>query len=99
MTSLPARTFGLTDRGLLRPGAAADVVLLDPDRVADRATFLEPTQLSEGIELVFVNGHVAYEDQKVVQRAGTRLEPHLPVAHAPDSRRPGSQSMSQRKPT
>lgn len=59
MTSLPAATFGLTDRGVVEPGYAADLVVLDPERVADRATFAEPHQLSVGVRDVVVNGVVA----------------------------------------
>ena len=62
MTSLPASTFGLTDRGVLEPRYAADLVVLDPDRVADRATFAEPHQLSVGVRDVVVNGVVALRD-------------------------------------
>jgi N-acyl-D-amino-acid deacylase len=62
MTSLPADTFGLTDRGVLEPGYAADLVVLDPDRVADHATFAEPHQLSVGVRDVVVNGVVALRD-------------------------------------
>jgi N-acyl-D-amino-acid deacylase len=56
MTTLPAQIMGLKDRGQLREGAAADVVVLDLERVRDKATFFEPHQYSEGIELVLVNG-------------------------------------------
>ena len=56
MTTLPAQIMRLTDRGILREGAAADVVVLDLDRVRDRATFFEPHQYPEGIDLVLVNG-------------------------------------------
>ena len=56
MTSLPARTFGFHDRGIVRPGFVADLVLFDPDRVRDRATFAAPHQYSEGFDYVFVNG-------------------------------------------
>jgi N-acyl-D-amino-acid deacylase len=56
MTSLPAQIMGLRDRGMLRAGAAADVVVLDLDRIRDRATFFEPHQYPDGIELVLVNG-------------------------------------------
>ena len=56
MTSLPAGQFGFADRGVLRPGAYADVVVFDTDTVIDHATYEEPDQRAEGIELVMVNG-------------------------------------------
>ena len=56
MTSLPARTFGFHDRGIVRPGFVADLVLFDPERVADKATFGSPHQYSVGFDYVFVNG-------------------------------------------
>ncbi|MBS0419949.1 MAG: D-aminoacylase [Proteobacteria bacterium] len=56
MTSLPAKRLGWTDRGIVRPGAIADLVLFNPKTVRDRATFLHPETVSEGIETVFVNG-------------------------------------------
>lgn len=56
MTGLPARTFRLADRGLLRPGAFADIVLFDPATVADRATYAEPQVPAAGIHSVMVNG-------------------------------------------
>jgi N-acyl-D-amino-acid deacylase len=62
MTSLPAATFGLTDRGVLEPGYAADLVILDPDQVADHATFAEPHRLSTGVRDVVVNGVIALRD-------------------------------------
>jgi N-acyl-D-amino-acid deacylase len=62
MTSLAAATFGLSDRGVLAPGYAADLVVLDPETVADRATFAEPHQLSVGVRDVVVNGVVALRD-------------------------------------
>jgi N-acyl-D-aspartate/D-glutamate deacylase len=64
MTSMNARKLGLTDRGLLRPGAAADVTLFDPARVIDRATYTEPFRYSEGIEYVLVNGTVVLDQGK-----------------------------------
>ena len=56
LTSLPAQWLGLPDRGRVAAGAAADLVLLDPARVAERATYLQPRQLSEGTVQVWVNG-------------------------------------------
>lgn len=56
MTSLPAQAFGIYDRGLLRPGMKADVVLFDPSAVADKATYNDPWQYPVGVEYVFVNG-------------------------------------------
>ncbi len=60
MTGLPAAQFGLTDRGVLRPGAYADLVLFDPDTIADRATWEQPTLPAAGIDLVMVNGRVIW---------------------------------------
>lgn len=59
MTSLPAQRFGLADRGLLRPGMAADIVVFDPDTITDRATYQQPRQFPVGIEHVLVNGQIA----------------------------------------
>lgn len=56
MTALPARTFGLTDRGLVQNGFQADLVLFDPDRICDKATYERPHQYPEGIAGVMVNG-------------------------------------------
>ena len=56
MTSLPARTFAFKDRGLLREGMAADIVIFDPARVTDKATYQKPHQYTEGFDFVIVNG-------------------------------------------
>jgi N-acyl-D-aspartate/D-glutamate deacylase len=61
MTSLNAEKIGLVDRGVLRAGAFADVTAFDPARVIDRATYLDPFQYPEGIELVIVNGQVVID--------------------------------------
>ena len=61
MTDLPARRFGLTRRGRLQPGYFADLVVFDPDRVTDTATYQDPRQFPEGIPWVVVNGQVAVE--------------------------------------
>ncbi|MBM3526661.1 MAG: D-aminoacylase [Alphaproteobacteria bacterium] len=62
MTGLPAAQFGLKDRGALRPSAYADLVLFDPDTIADRATFEQPTLPAAGIALVMVNGRAVWRD-------------------------------------
>lgn len=56
MSSAVAARLGLHDRGLLRPGMAADIVIFDPETIADRATFTDPHQLSVGVRHVWVNG-------------------------------------------
>ncbi len=56
MTSLPASVFGLKDRGLVKAGAFADLVVFDPATIQDRATYGEPRQAAAGIREVFVNG-------------------------------------------
>jgi N-acyl-D-amino-acid deacylase len=71
MTSLPARAFSFHDRGIVRPGFIADLVLFDPDKVRDNATFEDPHQFSEGFDYVIVNGQVAVADGKPTDvRAG-----------------------------
>jgi N-acyl-D-amino-acid deacylase len=67
MTSLPAQTFRLRDRGLLREGYAADLVVFDPDKVADKATFQKPHQYSEGFSYVLVNGEPVVAEGKHTQ--------------------------------
>jgi N-acyl-D-amino-acid deacylase len=62
LTSLPAQRVGFPDRGLLRPGLAADVVCFDPDAVRDTATYEEPRRLPEGIPYVIVNGRFAVDE-------------------------------------
>ena len=64
MTSLPAQRLGWNDRGVLRPGAFADLVLFNPETVIDRSTFARPFDLPEGIEKVFVNGQLVWDSGK-----------------------------------
>jgi N-acyl-D-amino-acid deacylase len=62
MTALPAAQFGLKDRGVLREGAYADLVLFDPATIADTATFERPTTPAAGIVSVVVNGRIVWND-------------------------------------
>jgi N-acyl-D-amino-acid deacylase len=78
MTSLPARTFAFSDRGLLRPGYAADVVIFDPERVQDKATFQAPHQYSEGFDWVLVNAVIMVEDGKLTGARGGQILRKLP---------------------
>ena len=74
MTRMSADRFGLDDRGRIAVGAAADLVLFDPVKVKDAATFTQPQQLAEGIEAVWVNGVLSYAQKTVTGiRAGKFL--------------------------
>jgi N-acyl-D-amino-acid deacylase len=74
LTSVPAARFGLRDRGVLREGAFADLVVFDPQRIQDRATYDEPDRHPSGIDHVVVNGLVAVRDgAPTTERAGRLL--------------------------
>lgn len=62
MTGLTARTFGLADRGVLKPGMAADITLFDPGEIGEAASFARPTQPAKGIATVIVNGEIVWRD-------------------------------------
>ena len=71
MTSMPAKALRLDSRGFLLPGYFADIVVFDPERVKDNATFIEPHQYSEGFNYVMVNGKIAIEgDEHTGEIAG-----------------------------
>jgi N-acyl-D-aspartate/D-glutamate deacylase len=79
MTGLPAALLNLPDRGRLRKGAWADIVVLDPQTVADAATFSEGRLPPAGIEWVLVNGKVVVERGRYLSsEAGQALRPALP---------------------
>ena len=75
MSGLSAERFGLKGRGTLRPGHYADIVVFDPRRISDRATFANPGVPSTGVVRVFVNGHCSYTevDGASAQRKGRFL--------------------------
>ena len=74
MTSLPAQKFQLTDRGLLKEGMAADIVIFDEKEVKDMATFEKPHAYSKGFHYVIVNGVITAENEKHLGvRAGKAL--------------------------
>jgi N-acyl-D-aspartate/D-glutamate deacylase len=77
-TGFPAQILGLRDRGLIRPGMKADLVLFDPARVRARSTFVEPLLLAEGFDLVLVNGRQAFAEGRKVATSGVLLRARQP---------------------
>ena len=83
MTSLPAARMRLADRGLLRPGMAADLVAFDPATVRERSTYADPTHYSEGFAYVAVNGQLVVDAGRItaarpgraIKGPGYRAEP------------------------
>ncbi len=65
ITSMPAQREHLVGRGLLKEGFFADVTVFDPATIMDKATYAEPTRLSEGVKYVFVNGQLAFADGRM----------------------------------
>lgn len=84
MTSLAAQRMKLTDRGILREGLSADIVVFDPERIIDRATFDKPHQLAEGVSHVIVNGVTVVKDG-----AHTGAKPGRAL-HGPGHRNPAT---------
>ncbi len=82
MTSMPATRLKLSDRGEIRPGMKADLVLFDPRTVIDRSTYTKPQELSQGIQTVFVNGVAVWENGKA---PGARPGRVLPGPGTPPS--------------
>ena len=77
--TLAADTFGLTDRGRLRAGAFADIVVFDPGTYKARATYAKPTLPAAGVRTVLVNGVVAVDRGRLTGRAAGRALPHVPT--------------------
>ncbi len=74
MTSFPAQRVGLADRGVLRPGLKADIVVFNPATIIDKATFEKPHQYAEGVVAVVVNGRLTFSNgQMTGERAGRAL--------------------------
>jgi dihydroorotase/N-acyl-D-amino-acid deacylase len=81
-TSLPAQRLGIRDRGTLREGAWADIVIFDPETIIDRSTYAQPHQYSAGMEYVLVNGQVVLDQGRI-----TDARPGM-VVRGPGYRRP-----------
>ena len=73
MTSLPALVYRMPDRGVLREGAAADLVVFDLAAVRDRATYDDPHQIAEGMRWVLVNGVLAVDEGRFTDAKGGRV--------------------------
>jgi N-acyl-D-amino-acid deacylase len=78
MTSMPAQRVGIQDRGLLRVGMKADVVVFDPARIVDRATFDRPHQYADGVSHVIVNGVLVLDEGKMTGARPGRVLRHKP---------------------
>lgn len=63
MTSKPASVFKLEDRGILKQGKKADIVILNEKTVIDKSTFIDPIQYPEGIYTVIVNGEIILDNK------------------------------------
>ncbi|MGO3127057.1 MAG: N-acyl-D-amino-acid deacylase family protein [Luteimonas sp.] len=79
-TGLTATTMGLDDRGFLRAGMLADIVVFDPARFAARADYVDPRQLSEGVVHLFVNGTQMIDDGRLTDALPGRVLQHVPTA-------------------
>ncbi len=73
MSGLPAQRLKLYDRGLIRPGMKADIVVFDPETVADTATFEKPHQYAVGFKYVLVNGKIVIDDGKLTSERPGRI--------------------------
>ncbi|MGH9943406.1 MAG: amidohydrolase family protein, partial [Pyrinomonadaceae bacterium] len=78
MTSLPAARLGLKDRGTIRRGMKADLVLFDAERIIDRSTFKEPGLIASGVSRVFINGVGVWSDGAVTGNKPGRVLRHGP---------------------
>jgi N-acyl-D-amino-acid deacylase len=77
MSSFPAQRMGIQDRGILRAGLKADIVVFDPATIIDKATFGKPHQYAEGVLAVIVNGRLTLSDGRITgERAGRVLRRH-----------------------
>jgi N-acyl-D-amino-acid deacylase len=93
MTSLPAQTFGFRDRGMVREGFAADLVIFDENTISDQATFVAPHQFPTGVDYVLVNGGVVFSGGSMTSlRPGAAL--HGPGSTVVRDVMPSKQSRS-----
>ena len=70
MSGLPAKTVGLIDRGVIKEGLKADLLIFDPSEINSRATFDNPHQLSEGVKTVMISGSIVFDQGRLIERLG-----------------------------
>jgi N-acyl-D-amino-acid deacylase len=68
MTCGPAKRLGLSDRGLLKPGYRADILVFDPESFREKSTYLSPAEQAVGLDSVIINGHHVLKDGKIIRR-------------------------------
>ncbi|GIN99020.1 D-aminoacylase [Siminovitchia terrae] len=73
MTSQPARIIGLQDRGIIREGMAADIVIFDPNKIIDQATYEKPRQYNAGIDTVIVNGEIVIHGEQAFRKPAGKV--------------------------
>lgn len=76
MTAFPANKLGLSNRGLLRDGMIADIVIFDPSKVEDKATYLQPHRFPTGIEYVIVNGKITIGEGRYLRKLNGHVLKH-----------------------
>ena len=76
MTSFTAERYRLENKGLLKDGYDADIVVFDYDKLEDKASYVEPTLLCEGFTCVIVNGKIVYENQELTGEMPGKLLRH-----------------------
>ena len=78
MCGKPAKTFNLAQRGEIKPGNYADIVIMDFDSIAEKGTYIQPKQYPQGICRVFINGHIVFENNRVdLSRKGMVIRNHI----------------------
>jgi len=93
MTSFPAQRIGLWDRGLIKEGMFADIVIIDFNRVKDKATYLDPHQYPEGVEYVLVNGRIVVAGREHTGALAGKVLRRRPLASSNILDRRGSRSI------
>ena len=75
MTGLPAQRFGLNGKGIIADGMDADLLLIDPETISDRATYQDSLQLCDGIQRVIVGGETVYKNKQLTGKTPGKFIP------------------------